>query len=173
MNLSSLPWYNLSMRKSLTLIELMVVIAIIGILGVVITPVVNKAIRKARDARRIEDFTTVSLAMELYFIDYSEYPPSPNLSGSWDDHNTDFEAVAAVLVSEELLKTIPKDPNPNTSPYMQYTYSPGSAAGSIIVAHLEAVSPTTEGPYGSCRPFDVNWCSNTLASNDFCLCHPY
>jgi prepilin-type N-terminal cleavage/methylation domain-containing protein len=57
------------MKKSFTLIELMVVIAIIGILGVVITPVVGRAITKARKARVIADLDGIEKAIGALYID--------------------------------------------------------------------------------------------------------
>jgi prepilin-type N-terminal cleavage/methylation domain-containing protein len=61
------------MKKSFTLIELMVVIAIIGILGVVITPVVGKAIQKANAAKIIAVGATLETACEMYYMDTSQY----------------------------------------------------------------------------------------------------
>ena len=61
------------MTKSFTLIELMVVIAIIGILGVVITPVVGKAIQKANVAKIIAVTATLETAVEMYNLDTAQY----------------------------------------------------------------------------------------------------
>jgi general secretion pathway protein G len=61
------------MKKGFTLIELMVVIAIIGILGVVITPVVGKAIQKAKAAKAIAAIGSVTLACEMYYMDTGQY----------------------------------------------------------------------------------------------------
>ena len=57
-----------------TLIELMVVIAIIGILGVVITPVVRKAIIKAKAARMVAEMKVIGDAVNVYNPDTGQWP---------------------------------------------------------------------------------------------------
>ena len=64
------------MKKTFTLIELMVVIAIIGILGVVITPVVGKAIEKAKIARVVSDVSAITKAARMMNIDTGMWPGS-------------------------------------------------------------------------------------------------
>jgi|TARA_Y100000031_G_C8089077_1_gene323278 general secretion pathway protein G len=62
------------MKKSFTLIELMVVIAIIGILGVVIAPVVGKAIEKARVAKAIAMYSAIEKATAMIVLDIGTLP---------------------------------------------------------------------------------------------------
>jgi general secretion pathway protein G len=70
-------------RKSFTLIELMVVIAIIGILGVVITPVIRTAIEKANVSRVIADLDAITLAVQQYNLDTGQWPVKYT---SWDPY---------------------------------------------------------------------------------------
>ncbi len=163
------------LERGFTLIELLVVISIISLLSSIVLTSVNSARAKARDARRIADFKNFSLALELYFDKYNRYPPSPNnccSGGPGGTHNQSFEAVAQALVNESFLSTIPKDPSP-TGAYMLYDYGGGGSIGEITVTTLESVGATTIGPFGSCRPFGENWCSNTGPSTAYCICHPY
>jgi general secretion pathway protein G len=77
-------------KAGFTLIELMVVIAIIGILGVVITPVVGKAIEKAKVARAIATISTIDGALVRYNIDTGLWPataPGPPVLWYVLDHN--------------------------------------------------------------------------------------
>jgi general secretion pathway protein G len=60
-------------KSGFTLIELMVVIAIIGILGVVITPVISKAIDKARVAKAVKMAGVLETAASAYYLDNGEY----------------------------------------------------------------------------------------------------
>jgi prepilin-type N-terminal cleavage/methylation domain-containing protein len=57
-----------------TLVELMVVIAIIAILTGIITTNFTSSRAKARDAKRISDLGHIQLAIELYFDRCKQYP---------------------------------------------------------------------------------------------------
>lgn len=63
----------LKKQKGFTLIELLVVIAIIGILASVVLVSLGGARSKARDARRESDIRQISLAMEMYYDQYTHY----------------------------------------------------------------------------------------------------
>jgi prepilin-type N-terminal cleavage/methylation domain-containing protein len=64
-------------KKGFTLIELMIVIAIIWVLAVTIVPKLTWAQARARDAGRIADLKSVSAALETYNNDEWEYPEHP------------------------------------------------------------------------------------------------
>lgn len=155
------------------MIELLVVIAIIGLLSSIVLASLDTARAKARDAKRVSDFHNFNTAMELYYTEHGQYPPSPNycLSAgcSSEDHNRTFEEVAALLVGEGFLSQVPKAP---TSLYMMHDYGPGSEAGQLIVTILETGPETTTGPANTCRPFVGNWCDSNTPSRYYCICHP-
>ena len=160
----------LQRRKGFTLIELLVVIAIIGVLASVVLASLNTARLKARDARRISDFKAVQTALAFYFDKYGKYPnETPVVTNPWYDN---FNNMAQQLVNEGFLSSIPQDPSSGNAGYNYYNYL-GPTIGALLVVNLETVSPTTVGPYGSCRPFGANWCSSTQASANYCLCNPY
>lgn len=71
--------------KGFTLIELLVVIAIIGILAAVVTTSLAQARKKTRDARIVQDLTSVRTALELYATDNGgRYPAiGGGGTGSW------------------------------------------------------------------------------------------
>ena len=157
-------------QKGFTLIELLVVIAIVGILASVVLASLNAAREKAADAKRIAEMRTFSTALHSYYSDNGEYPPSPNTSPG---EEANWVAVGNTLVSGGYLGAVPQDPGyPNTR-YRLYKYAAGTDAGMILVVNLETISATTDAPKNSCRPFTNNWCSSTLASTQYCLCHPY
>lgn len=60
--------------RGFTLIELMVVIAIIGLLASIILVSLSTAQQKGRDARRIADLKEIETALELYYSDHNSYP---------------------------------------------------------------------------------------------------
>ncbi|MCD6094367.1 reverse transcriptase-like protein [bacterium] len=67
---------ELSLRKksSFTLIEILVVIAIMAVLAGTIIASVGSSRTSARDARRIQDIDQIKTALEFYFDDYKVYP---------------------------------------------------------------------------------------------------
>ena len=66
-----------------TLIELIVVIAIIGILAsIVYNPIIN-SLRKGRDAKRVSEMKSIQNALFNFYDSYGQYPVSlKNLSAS-------------------------------------------------------------------------------------------
>jgi prepilin-type N-terminal cleavage/methylation domain-containing protein len=65
---------SLRRKRGFTLIELMVVIAIIGLLATIITASLSTARAKGRDAKRIADIKTIQTALDLYYNDNYKYP---------------------------------------------------------------------------------------------------
>jgi len=62
-------------RHGFTLIELLVVISIISILAGQLLPALSMAREKGRQANCINNLKQFSLAIEMYYQDYSDYPP--------------------------------------------------------------------------------------------------
>ena len=79
--------------EGFTLVELMIVMAIIGVLAVVAVPSYISALRHAREAVLKEDLHILRSAIDSYTMDKQKAPQA------LDD-----------LVQERYLKTIPEDP---------------------------------------------------------------
>lgn len=63
-------------KQGFTLVELLIVIAVVGILAAVILVTINPMAQmaKARDASRIGLMHRVKSALDIYNIDYGKYP---------------------------------------------------------------------------------------------------
>ena len=75
---SSLPRERERVNKpssSFTLIELLIVVAIIGILAALIIVSLNTVLPKSRDAQRISDLNQIQKAVNMYYVDNGRYPP--------------------------------------------------------------------------------------------------
>lgn len=62
--------------KGFTLVELLIVIAILGVLGAVLITILNPGtqFKRARDAQRRSDLSQIQRALELYYQDNGKYP---------------------------------------------------------------------------------------------------
>ncbi|MEI7463652.1 MAG: prepilin-type N-terminal cleavage/methylation domain-containing protein [Candidatus Taylorbacteria bacterium] len=62
-------------NRGFTLIEMLVVLAIMGILSGIIITNLSSAKSKARDARRVSDISHLQLALQMYLDRCGQYPP--------------------------------------------------------------------------------------------------
>jgi prepilin-type N-terminal cleavage/methylation domain-containing protein len=82
-----------TVRRGFTLVEMLVVIAIIGILAGLISAAAVIAIRKANVTRIVTEFSQIELALTEYKKKYGEYPPDGT------DFGTNVDPVTRIPVS--------------------------------------------------------------------------
>jgi general secretion pathway protein G len=68
--------------KAFTLVELLAVIAIIGILLSLSYVYFNGMMQKSRDTKRVTEISQIQNALQLYYRDEGQYPDSLNFGGS-------------------------------------------------------------------------------------------
>ncbi len=91
-------------QEGFTIIELLVVFAIIGLLATLTIASINTARVKSRDARRISDMRTMVNALEMYFNDNESYP----LRDRAFSGNSEWSGLESDLAP--YLSTMPNDP---------------------------------------------------------------
>lgn len=135
-------------QRGFSLIELLTVIAIIGILAGVVTVNVSSARSKARDAKRQADLNSVSAALEMYYAKNKTYPTTAS-GWSWSS------SLGAI---QSYISTIPTDPQNSNAVYGQgYVYcSDGSKY--VLDATLEkGTSDISITNPSSCPSSDSNY----------------
>ena len=103
------------MTKGFTLIELMVVIAVIGILASVALVSLTGVQKSARDAQRKSDIATYRTAIERYYADLQVYPGSGGTGDSTSGAGAGIFTTGGELVSKNYLPKVLTDPQNGTS----------------------------------------------------------
>ncbi|MEY2664859.1 MAG: protein ral secretion pathway protein [Candidatus Parcubacteria bacterium] len=106
-------------NRGFTLIELMVTVAIIGVLSAIVTSNFTQARAKSRDAKRISDIANIQLSLSIYFDRCGQYPNTA-LTTTVDEGCAAAGAPGITLGS--FLSKIPTPPTPQPGGLTSYTY---------------------------------------------------
>lgn len=137
-------------KKGFTIIELLIVIAIIGLLATISMVALNGARQKSRDAKRIADIRQIQTALELYFNDQNYYPSSDESGIVLGSANaamlceTGFVAANATC-TKTYMGIVPSNPTPNGSNYSYKGIGSGTSSSYTIGFTLEEAT----GSYSS------------------------
>jgi len=104
--------------KGFTILELLVVLAIIGVLSSIAVIQYSNAQAKSRDAKRISDIREIEKALNLYFVDNNVFPIIPEIL-----EITGEDELSQILESKFYISEVPPDPN---HPTYKYTYESNS-----------------------------------------------
>ena len=109
-------------EKGFTLIEMLIVVAIVGILASVVLIGLGPTQRSGRDARRLADLKQVQTALELYFQKNGSYPNTTTWTGA--------SGLTGILTGASLgVTNLPNDPKAGTD----YKYSPNASLNGYLV----------------------------------------
>ncbi len=97
--------YDLRPKKAFTLIEILIVVAVIGILAVLAMTNWKGQLNKAKDTQRKKDLNRLRTAFEEYYNDHNCYPPSDILNNCGGSELQPY------------LNSIPCDPETHTPYY--------------------------------------------------------
>lgn len=133
-------------RWGYTLIELLIVVAIIGILASIGLISLNGARESARDSRRMSDLSQIRLGLALYFADHEAYPIPITSSGdgpdnsAMTDNGTIFAETDNPLFPGYLSRTL-VDPVNRASGSLYYMYDTNQNIGHrnyVLCIHQES-----------------------------------
>lgn len=115
------------MTKGFTLLELLVTIAIIGILVTISAVSLQGARQNARDATRKSDLAAIQSALALYKSDCKQYPSSLSFGSSLTGNGA-----SGCPSSNVYMTLLPRDPGTTN-----YVYSRTSNTTYVLCARLE------------------------------------
>lgn len=161
-------------HRGFTLIEILIVVAIIAILASVVLVGLGPTQSLGRDARRVSDLHEVQNGLELYYNAKGQYPIGGN--NAWSNLGTALSTAVPSITS------IPSDPSSNRS----YAYSSdASGLGYILQAQMENltggpwsgynpptasyISQETKNYYGNAMPDCAGTGQTGSTSGDFCV----
>lgn len=98
-----------SNKRGFTLIEILIAVAIIGILVSVIFATIQGARKKSRDAQRVSDITQIQTALRVYKDAEGEYPIYPN--GELIGDGTGLEELLADYLPSAIKDPLNSGPN--------------------------------------------------------------
>ena len=111
--------------KAFTLVELIIVIAIIAILAVSAGLMLTKWMWKSKDARLLSDLVTIDKAIQVTYADKMSYP-TPDIGDKWGDITVswvNYNFTQGVLNDAVVAKMSDLDRTPKTTSGGYYYYS--------------------------------------------------
>ncbi len=161
-------------NQGFSLIELLVVLAILSLLFTTVFSLLNSSQERARDAKRIADMKRIQLAVERYYDDYGHYPDTNGQIACFDCgsfYNTPIVNPAATDIRAALLpylKTPPTDPLP---------WSSRGEAGYLYWGRRSSFqitsfwNPENMFNYPTSMSYNWWWC-NSISASGQCVQHP-
>jgi len=122
-------------NKGFTLVELLVVIAVVGLLAAIALFSIDGIKSKSRDTRRVADIKSIQEGLAMYHNDNQSYP-------IFDGYITGSDVVSAGLKSDGGMNGAPVDPVDSLMGGVTYRYYYQSTQGSdyVIQYYLETDS---------------------------------
>lgn len=141
------------MGRAFTLIELLIVVAIIAILAAIAVPNFLEAQTRAKVARVSSDLRTMATALEAYCVDCNHYPPS------WDWAYTE-EALIRLTTPVAYMNSLLADPlNPQKRLWHSQSDPPGTlySDDTILIRGLFAYMSYPEMRRTSANAFQTDY----------------
>ena len=123
--------------KGFTLIEIMIVIAILGILAALISGNFINSLKKSRDTKRKADLQQIQKALEAYYEDVGDYPASLPSAG--------LELTNPTNTTKIYMVKLPGDPLSQCRYYYVKGVAAGNTNGYKLYATIENVDDIGPG----------------------------
>lgn len=131
-------------KRGFTLIEILIVVAIIAILASVVLVGLGPTQQAGRDARRLSDLREVQNGLELFYQNCGFYPGGNGTNGNcntipsqWSSTNGAQGLGYVISQAVPNVGSIPSDPSANRSYGYNYATTPANGSAYVIGAVLE------------------------------------
>ncbi len=101
----------MSKNKAFTLIELLIVIAIILILIAIALPNFLEAQIRARVTKATGELRSIGIALEVYYLDWGYYPGESE--STWSEQSENEKGLRRLTTPNSYITSIPEDPFPD------------------------------------------------------------
>lgn len=105
--------------RGFTLVELLVVVAIVALLAVLVLINIGSIRAKARDSRRVADIKSIQEGLAMYHDNHRVYPDS---DGALIEINGSTDSLSQALITEEVMQGVPTDPLNRLMDGVSYKY---------------------------------------------------
>lgn len=138
---------NKKNNAGFSLIELLVFVAIVGLLATLSIASLESARQKARDVKRTADIRQFMTVLDIYFNDFNTYPVEQTLIVLGDVNHSCFDEDGFVAICDDggkiYIGNVPSNPTPKGS---DYTYKSTNGDTYELTFMLErGVGDITEG----------------------------
>ncbi len=161
------------MKRAFSLIELLVVVAIMGILAAIVFPNMSGSRAKARDAQRVSDLAQIQFAIALYYDRCGVFPAGGELLSLTQNN---YGACPSGVTFGTFISAIPTPPTGTTQTVYDYATmgANGAPTGYVLHAKLEAPNAAVlKGlpilPVGYVAASGTFTCSNSSTSLEYCI----
>ncbi len=110
-------------KPGFTVLEVLIVLAVFGLLATLAVLSLNSARARVRDAQRLSDVSTLSAALSRYWLEKATYPASGGVSLGANDTNTEVLSAGGFEKREGAQQPIYLDrlpTGPNVGEYYRY-----------------------------------------------------
>jgi prepilin-type N-terminal cleavage/methylation domain-containing protein len=121
------------MKKAFTLVEILIVVAILGILAAIVLPTVQGHVQQAKESAAKDNLRILRNTIALYAARHNDVPPGYLNNDPTEDPL--LMLAAGQLVSEQYLPTIPENPFNNLTTL-------------LLINNTEALPENATGDYG-------------------------
>jgi prepilin-type N-terminal cleavage/methylation domain-containing protein len=165
---------NIKKEKGFTLIEILIVVAIIAILASIVIVGVGPAQQSGRDARRVADLQDIRNGLQLFYDKCGFYPGTAaptctdgSAGATWTGSSGSFQSALEGAGIGINVGNVPQDPSTNRT----YGYAPSSDNTSYVIgAVLENPTNAVFTNYTAPTNIGSSWSEDatTIAPNKDC-----